>query len=115
MKNQLQQRNKRRTRIRSKISGTAARPRLSVFRSNTQIWAQIIDDEKQVTLASFSTKNIKDAKLNKSEKSFQVGEELAKLAKAKKITAVVFDRGGYQYHGRVAKVAEGARKGGLEL
>ena len=113
--NTKQQRNKRRTRIRSKIAGTSVRPRLSVFRSNTQIWAQIIDDEKQVTLASYSTKTIKDTKLTKSEKSFMVGEELAKLAQAKKIKAVVFDRGGYQYHGRVAKVAEGARKGGLEL
>lgn len=114
MKNALQQRNTRRTRIRSKVSGTAARPRLSVFRSNSQILAQLIDDEKGVTLASCSTKSIKE-KGTKSEKAFKVGEEIGKRAAEQKVKLAVFDRGGYRYHGRVAQVAEGARAGGLKL
>jgi large subunit ribosomal protein L18 len=95
-------------RVRSKIRAVGKRPRLSVFRSNKFIYAQIIDDEKGKTLVSSSGK--KATKL-----AFGVGEELAKLAKGKKIAKVVFDRGSYRYHGRVKALAEGARKGGLNF
>lgn len=118
MANLIQQRTRRRARIRAKVEGTKARPRLSVFRSNAHLFAQLINDEKGETLASFSTKKLaeKESKgKTKSEQAFMVGEELAKLAKEKKVKAVVFDRGGYQYHGRVQQIAEGARKGGLEF
>lgn len=103
-------------RVRSKIFGTAKLPRLSVFRSNTHIYGQLIDDEKGVTLASFSDLKIKKTKeLKKTEIAGMVGEELAKKAAAKKIKKVVFDRNGLRYHGRVKALAEGARKGGLEF
>lgn len=118
MANLIQQRQKRRARIRAKVKGTKSRPRLSVFRSNAHIFAQIIDDEKGTTLTSFSTKKIADKEAQgktKGQKAFMVGEELAKLSQEQKINAVVFDRGGYQYHGRVKQVAEGARKGGLKF
>lgn len=99
-------------RVRKNMSGSADRPRLSVFRSSQHIYAQIIDDQKGVTLASMS-----DLKLTgrKSDKASQVGEELAKKAVALKISKVVFDRGGYKYQGRVIALAEGARKGGLDF
>lgn len=118
MKNLKLLRDKRRARIRAKVKGTSDAPRLSVFRSNTSIFAQIINDEKGETLASISTKKLaaKEAKgKNKSEQAFIAGGELAKLAKEKKITKVVFDRGGYRYHGRVSKLADGAREGGLKF
>lgn len=92
--------------MRAKVVGTGIRPRLSVFKSNKYIYSQIIDDEKGVTLVS-----VKGDK-NGAE---QVGEEIAKKAIAKKIKTVVFDRGGFQYHGRVKDLAEGARKGGLKF
>lgn len=93
---------KRKVRIRGKIAGTATRPRLSVFRSNKYIYAQLINDDKGATLAS--------AHGDSAEK---VGEELAKAALKKKIKTAVFDRGGYRYHGRVQALADAARKGGL--
>lgn len=108
--------NKRKTRVRSKISGTKARPRLSVFRSNTETSAQLINDESGTTLVSCSSRNLSKTKTkgqNKVQIATLVGEELAKIAKTKKINKVVFDRGGYKYHGRVKALADGARKGGL--
>ena len=110
------QRKKRHVRVRGKISGTPERPRLSVFRSNANIYAQIIDDVNGVTLASASTleKEFEGATGNK-EAAKKVGKTLAERAKAKGIAAVVFDRSGYIYHGRVAELAEGARDGGLEF
>lgn len=106
-------------RIRNKISGTSACPRLNVYRSLTNIYAQIIDDEKGVTLASSSTveKAIVDqiAGKTKSEQAFIVGEDVAKKALKKGVKEVVFDRAGYLYTGRVAKLAEGARNAGLEF
>ena len=110
-------RNRIRRRLRMRISGTAAKPRLSVFRSNKQIYAQLIDDEAGVTLASCSSRE-KDLNLqavSKTESSKEVGKKLAEIAKSKGIEAVVFDRGGYKYHGRVKALAEGAREGGLNF
>ncbi|MBQ3071737.1 MAG: 50S ribosomal protein L18 [Oscillospiraceae bacterium] len=110
------QRKKRHIRVRAKISGTPERPRLSVFRSNANIYAQIIDDVNGVTLASASTleKEFEGATGNK-EAAKKVGLALAERAKAKGIATVVFDRSGYIFHGRVAELAEGAREGGLEF
>ena len=104
-----------RFRIRAKISGTAAKPRLSVFRSNTDIYVQLIDDDQAVTLASASSrdKDIKAQTGTKSQKSKLVGQAIARKAKELGIENVVFDRGGNLYHGRVKQVAEGAREGGL--
>lgn len=113
----VRRRNRIRRRLRSRISGTAAKPRLSVFRSNKQIYAQLIDDEAGVTLASCSSRE-KDLNLqavSKTEGSKEVGKKLAEIAKSKGIEAVVFDRGGYKYHGRVKALAEGAREGGLNF
>jgi large subunit ribosomal protein L18 len=103
--------------IRQKISGTAQKPRLSVFRSNNEIYAQLIDDENSVTLAAASSKekDVVAQKVNKSEKSKLVGAALAKKAIALGLTTCVFDRGGYLYHGRVKAIAEGAREGGLKF
>ena len=110
------QRLKRHVRVRAKISGTPERPRLNVFRSNANIYAQIIDDINGVTLVSASTldKDFEGAAGN-AEAAKKVGLKLAERAKDKGITAVVFDRGGYIFHGRVAALAEGAREGGLEF
>ena len=110
------QRLKRPIRGRGKISGTPERPRLNVFRSNANIYAQIIDDVNGVTLAAASTldKEFEGATGN-CEAAKKVGMMVAERAKAKGIDAVVFDRGGYIYHGRVAALAEGAREGGLEF
>ena len=107
---------KRHVRVRGKISGTPECPRLNVFRSNANIYAQIIDDVNGVTLASASTldKDFEGATGNK-EAARKVGKMVAERAKAKGIDTVVFDRGGYIYHGRVAELAEGAREGGLEF
>lgn len=104
-------------RIRKKISGVAAKPRLSVFRSNTDIYVQLIDDTNGATLvaASSKQKDIAAQKVTKSEKSKLVGEAVAKKAVELGITKVVFDRGGYIYHGRVKAVADGAREGGLQF
>ena len=110
------QRIKRHNRVRGKISGTAERPRLSVFRSENHIYAQIIDDVAGNTLVSASSldKEIEGNGGNKTA-ARAVGKLVAERAKAKGIDTVVFDRGGYLYHGRVAELAEGAREGGLEF
>ena len=110
------QRVKRHVRVRGKISGTAERPRLNVFRSNANIYAQIIDDVTGKTLVSASTldKEFEGAAGNK-EAARKVGKLVAERAKEKGIDTVVFDRGGYVYHGCVAELAEGAREGGLEF
>lgn len=100
--------------IRSRISGTAAMPRLTVFRSNTQIYAQVIDDVKGNTLASASSLAIKD-KMNKTEQAAKVGTLIAEAAKAAGVTKVVFDRNGYLYHGRVKQLADAAREAGLKF
>lgn len=108
-------RQKIRYRIRKKISGSAVKPRLSVFRSNLDIYAQLINDENGTTLASASSKekDILAQKVTKVEKSKLVGAAVARKANDLGIKEVVFDRGGYIYHGRVKAVAEGAREGGL--
>ncbi|MBN2093861.1 MAG: 50S ribosomal protein L18 [Candidatus Zambryskibacteria bacterium] len=108
-----EKRNRRKKRIKAKIFGVAERPRLSVFRSNKYISAQLIDDEKGVSLAFASSKNIKSKSV--LDKAGEVGAEIAKQAKTKKITKVVFDREGYLYTGRIAALAQGARKAGLEF
>ena len=106
---------KRHRRIRGKISGTAERPRLSIFRSNKNIYAQLIDDVAGVTLASASTldENVSDA--TKVEQAAAVGKAIAEVAKAKNISTVVFDRSGYLYHGRVQALADAARENGLDF
>ena len=101
-------------RVRSKIVGTTERPRLCVFRSNKEIYAQIINDDKGVTLAAASSVGL-HAGENKTELAGKVGEAVAQKAAAAGITAVVFDRNGYLYHGRVKELAEGARRGGLKF
>ena len=104
----------RKRRVRAKILGSATRPRLSVFRSNAHIYAQIINDDKGVTLVAAS--DVKTKKAGKKVETAEIiGEEIAKKALTKKIKTVVFDRNGFMYHGRVKAVAEGARKGGLEF
>jgi large subunit ribosomal protein L18 len=110
------ERTRRHIRLRRKISGTAERPRLCVYRSNTNIYAQVIDDVAGKTLVSASTldKEVKTKKANK-EAAKEVGSLIAKRAKAAKISNVVFDRGGYIYHGVVKELAEAAREGGLEF
>ena len=100
--------------IRRKIAGTAERPRVSIFRSNKQIYAQIIDDDMGITLVSASSKGV-DADGNKVTVSKEVGKSLGEKAKAKGIESVVFDRGGYLFHGRVKALAEGAREAGLKF
>lgn len=105
-------RKKRHQRIRNKISGTAECPRLSVFRSNTNIYAQLIDDVAGVTLVSASSQ---DEKGTKTEQAQAVGKAIAEKATEKDIKKVVFDRGGYAYHGRVKALAEAARENGLEF
>ena len=106
----------RHVRVRGKVSGTPERPRLNVFRSNANIYAQLIDDVNGVTLVSANTleKNFEGAAGN-CEAAKKVGITLAERAKAKGIEEVVFDRGGYVYHGRVAALADGAREGGLKF
>lgn len=108
-------RQKIRYRIRKKISGSAVKPRLSVFRSNMEIYAQLINDENGTTIASASSKekDILAQKVNKVEKSKLVGAAVARKAGELGIKEIVFDRGGYIYHGRVKAIAEGAREGGL--
>ncbi|GHU57635.1 50S ribosomal protein L18 [Clostridia bacterium] len=107
---------RRHKRVRAKLSGTPARPRLNVFRSALHIYAQLIDDAGGVTLASASTteKTFTDYGGNK-EAAKKIGSLIASRAKEKGITTVVFDRGGYAYHGRVAALADGAREGGLDF
>jgi large subunit ribosomal protein L18 len=111
----LSRRQNIRYRIRAKIAGTAQKPRLSVFRSNADIYVQLIDDDSSATLASASSrdKDIAAQKGTKTEKSKLVGQAIARKAKDLGIEKVVFDRGGNLYHGRVKQLAEGAREGGL--
>ena len=110
-------RSKIRYRIRKKISGNATKPRLSVFRSNMEIYAQLVNDENGTTIAAASSKekDIAAQKITKVEKSKLVGAAVARKASELGIKDVVFDRGGYIYHGRVRAVAEGAREGGLQF
>jgi len=107
------QRDRRRKRIRAKIFGTSEKPRLSLFKSNKYITAQLIDDTKGNTLASATSKNIKGK--NVLEKAKAVGASIAEQAKSKKIHSAVFDRGGYLYTGSVSAVADGAREAGLKF
>jgi large subunit ribosomal protein L18 len=111
------ERYRRHLRVRKKVRGTAARPRLVVFRSSKHTYAQLVDDDRGVTLlgASDRSDGIQADAKGKSGKSFALGQLVADKAKTKGITKVVFDRAGYRYHGRVKAVAEGARKGGLEF
>jgi large subunit ribosomal protein L18 len=113
----LAQRQKIRYRIRKKVQGTAAKPRLSVFRSNADIYCQLIDDVNGVTLAASSSReaDIEAQKVAKIDKAKLAGESVAKKALALNITTCVFDRGGNLYHGRIKAVAEGARAGGLQF
>ena len=113
----LIQRQKIRYRIRKKIAGTAVKPRLSVFRSNADIYAQLIDDDNAVTLVSASSrdKDIAAQKVTKTEKSKLVGAAVARKATELGLTTCIFDRGGNLYHGRVKSVADGAREGGLQF
>ena len=117
--NKNEQRQKRHVRLRHDLAGTTQRPRLCVYRSLSNIYAQIIDDTKGVTLVACNTtqKDIKAkvANMTNKEAARFVGEQIAKLAKKKKISQVVFDRGGYLYTGRVKELADGARAAGLEF
>jgi large subunit ribosomal protein L18 len=110
-------RKKRHARVRSKLSGTAARPRLNVFRSNKHIYAQLIDDVNGVTIVSASTldKEVNLDSTSNLDAAVLVGETVAKRAVEKGIKAVVFDRGGYLYHGRIKALADAARENGLEF
>jgi large subunit ribosomal protein L18 len=112
-KSRPEKRVRRHLRVRKKVVGTAARPRLVVYRSLKHITAQLVDDGAARTLATVTSVKVGEGK--KSEKSLEVGKQIAAIAKDKGITQVVFDRGGYQYHGRVKAVADGAREGGLEF
>ena len=112
----IERRQRIKYRIKKTVSGTAQKPRLAVFRSNSEIYAQIIDDTKGFTLVAASSRD-KDLKASgtKTEKAKQVGEAIAKKALAAGIETISFDRGGYLYHGRVKSLAEGAREGGLKF
>ena len=112
----IERRQRIKYRIRKTVSGTPEKPRLVVFRSNSEIYAQIVDDTKGVTLVAASSRD-KDLKATgtKTEKAKQVGEAIAKKALAAGIETISFDRGGYLYHGRVKSLAEGAREGGLKF
>jgi large subunit ribosomal protein L18 len=112
---QYNSKTKRLRRVRSKIAQNLGIPRLSVFRSNQHIWAQIIDDKHGKTLVSISSKIIKDIKGTKTQQAEEVGKQIAALALAKKIINIRFDRGNYRYHGRVKALADGARFGGLKF
>lgn len=108
-------RERRAVRVHSRVRGTAERPRLSVFRSNRAIWAQVIDDSAGRTLACASSASLAETGLSKTDQAAKVGELLAERAKAVGVGQVVFDRGSYLYHGRVKALADGARQGGLDF
>ena len=114
MTTNLERRNRIKAHIRHKVTGTAQRPRMTVFRSNTQIYVQLIDDVQGVTLASATSVGIKD-KVSKMEQAAKVGALVAKSAQEAGITEVVFDRNGYLYHGRVKQLADAAREAGLKF
>jgi large subunit ribosomal protein L18 len=109
----LQKRSRRHDRIRSRISGTASKPRLAVFRSNRYVYAQLINDETSTTIAAADSREVKGK--NTSEKAIAVGTTIAEAAKKAGITSIVFDRGGFKYQGVVAALADGARAGGLQF
>ena len=113
MTTKIERRIKIKTRIRGKISGTAERPRMTVFRSNKQIYVQLVDDLAGKTLAAASSRGMEAAP--KKELAAKVGQEIAKKAQEDGITSVVFDRNGYLYHGRVKELADAARNGGLKF
>lgn len=117
--NKNKKRQKRHMRMRNKIQGTPERPRLNVFRSSTNIYAQVIDDSQGFTIASASSKDKEITEkingLNKTEAAKIVGQEVAKKAMEKGVETVIFDRGGYLYHGRVKSLADGARESGLKF
>jgi len=116
MASKVEGRDRRKFRIRKKISGTSERPRLTVFRSNKQIYCQVIDDNSGKTIVSAGSLGREHAaEGGKAATAGQIGEHVATLCKEKGITKVVFDRNGYIYHGRVRALADGARKGGLEF
>jgi large subunit ribosomal protein L18 len=106
---------KRRRRVRAKVRGSAERPRISVFRSNRGIFAQLVDDDSGRTLAAVNWTESQLRSLGRADQARKAGELLAERAKAAGVQRAVFDRGGYQYHGRVQAFAEGAREGGLEF
>lgn len=106
---------RRKARVRAQVSGTASKPRLAVFRSATHIYAQLIDDVAGKTLGSASDLKIDTKKNTKTEVAQQVGTQIAQIAKELKLTQVVFDRGGFAYHGRVKALADAARQGGLQF
>ncbi len=106
---------RRRRRVRAKVHGTAETPRISVFRSNRGVFAQLIDDDAGKTLAAVQWTEAELRSLKPMEQAKKAGELLAERAKAAGVSSAVFDRGGYQYHGRVAALAEGAREGGLNF
>ncbi len=110
-----QKRLRRRRRVRAKVRGSAARPRLSVYRSNRGVFAQLIDDDAGRTIASVSWTESDLRKLSRMEQAKKAGAELAGRAKQAGVETCIFDRGGYQYHGRVKALAEGAREGGLKF
>ncbi len=110
-----QKRLRRRRRVRARIRGSAERPRLSVYRSNRGVFAQLIDDDSGRTLAAASWTEPELRKLDSMEQAKRAGELLAERAKAAGVESCVFDRGGYRFHGRVAAIAEGAREGGLRF
>ena len=118
-KTRSEMRKRRHIRVRKKVAGTSDRPRLNVFRSLNQIYAQVIDDTSGVTMVSVSTLDSKvkpkAKKLTKTEQARLVGEEIAKRAKKAGVKEVIFDRGGYKYHGRVKALADAAREAGLEF
>ena len=113
MVTKIQRRNKIKARIRGRVSGTAQRPRMTVFRSNKQIYVQLVDDLAGKTLVAASSKGLTEG--NKSEIAAQVGAEIARKALAAGIETVVFDRNGYLFHGRVKSLADAAREGGLKF
>ena len=118
MINKKEQKKKRQYRIRKNISGTSQIPRLSVFKSNKYMYAQLIDDLSGTTIAAANDKNIKTSKEDKQKKitsAQELGEKLAKLAQDKKVKKIVFDRSGHRYHGRIKALADAARKGGLSF
>ena len=114
MVTKIERRNKIKTRIRGKISGTAQRPRMTVFRSNKQIYVQLVDDLAGATLVAASSRNL-DVQGDKKTVAAEVGKKIAEKALAAGITEVVFDRNGYLFHGRVKSLADAAREGGLKF
>ncbi|MBI2068948.1 MAG: 50S ribosomal protein L18 [Candidatus Yanofskybacteria bacterium] len=113
IKKKQENRIRRHAKVRAKISGSAKRPRISVFKSNQYIYAQVVDDESGKTLLSVSDMEVKMGK--KSEKALKIGETLAARMKEKNLLEAVFDRGGFKFHGRVKSVADGLRKGGIKF